>query len=230
MRRRKNRRNFLATLIIIAILLYVALSWALPNLINILGTASKIFKQTSKTESISDRSSLAPPVLFIPYEATNSAKIDIKGYAQSGLKIKIFLDNELKGETDVLEDGSFIVKNIELNLGTQDLFGKTIDDKGQESLISKIVKITYDNEKPTLEITEPEDNKEIKDNRKVKISGKTEVGTQVFVNSSQVIIDSEGKFQTELSLSDGENIFTIKAEDKATNYTEIIRRVLFKPS
>lgn len=230
MRRRKNKRNFLVTLIIIAILLYVALYWALPNLINILGTAGKVFKQTNKVEPISDKSSLAPPVLFIPYEATNSAKIDIKGYASSNSKVRIFLDNELKGETDVLEDGSFIVRNIELNLGTQDLFGKTIDDKGQESLLSKIVKITYDNERPILEITEPEDNKEIKDNRKVKISGKTEVGARVYVNSSQVIIDAEGKFQTEPSLNDGENILTIKAEDKATNYTEIIRRVLFKPS
>lgn len=230
MRRRKNNRNFLATLIIIAILLYVALSWALPNLINVLGTASKVFKQTPKTESISDKASLAPPVLFIPYEATNTAKINIKGYALSGSKVKIFLDNELKDEAEVANDGSFLTEKIELNLGTNDIFGKTLDDKGNESLSSKIVKVIFDNEKPVLEITEPEDNKEIKDNKKVKISGKTEVGTQVFINSGQIIIDSEGKFQTELSLSDGENIFTIKAEDKATNYTEIIRRVLFKPS
>ena len=230
MRRRKNRKNFLATLIIIGIVLYVSLSWALPNLINVLGTASKVFKSTSKIESVSDKTSLAPPVLFIPYEATNTAQIDIKGYASPDTKVKIFLDNEVKEEVEVSSDGSFLVKNIELALGTNEISGKTIDNKGNESLSGKIVKIIYDNEKPLLEITEPEDNKEIKDNKKVKISGKTEAGSQVFVNNNQIIIDSEGKFQTELPLNDGENIFVIKAQDKASNYMEIARRVIFKPS
>ncbi len=230
MRRKRNRKNFLTTLLIIAIILYVTLSWALPNLINILGTANKVFKPSSKKESVSDKTSLAPPVLFIPYEATNSAKIDIKGYTLSSSKVKIFLNNKPEEEDEVMEDGSFIVRNIELNLGINDLFGKTIDDKGQENLSSKVVKIIYDNEKPALEIAEPEDNKEIKDSRKVKISGKTEVGVQDFVNNSQIIIGSEGSFQTEISLNDNENILTIKAQDKATNYTEVVRRIVFKPN
>ncbi len=230
MRRRKNSRNFLATLIIIGLVLYVSLSWVLPNLINILGIGNKYFKSTPKTESSPDKSSLAPPVLFIPYEATNTAKIDINGFAQPQSKVMIYLDNELKTEVEVTGDGNFTARNIELNFGSNNIFGKSIDDKNQESLPSKEIRLVFDNEKPILEITEPEDNKEIKDNRKIKISGKTEVGAQVFVNNSQVIIDSEGKFQTELSLNDGENIFVIKAQDKASNYVEITRKVIFKPN
>jgi len=140
------------------------------------------------------------------------------------------LDDENKDTVDVSEGGSFTFKNINLSLGTNNIYAKTVDDKNQESLTSKLIKIIYDNEKPSLTISEPEDGKKIQGgDKKVKISGNTEAGAQVFINDSQIIVDKDGNFSKELPLNEGDNNFNIKALDSATNRAEISRKVTYQP-
>ena len=232
----KTRRNFFVTLLVIFFLIFVTFNWVLPAFINSLGFITSPFKQVKDKEvPVSENPALAPPVLNIPYEATNTAKINVEGFATTNSKVRIFVDDGEKGEEESESDGSFQVKNIELNLGTNSIYGKTIDEKGKESLPSKIIKLIYDNENPTLEVSEPSDGKEITGDRKLKISGKTESSAKVFIsvtnviNEAQIIVDSEGKFTSDQNLNDGENIFTIKAMDSASNQTEVVRRVVFKP-
>lgn len=225
----KTRRNFFVTLLIIFFLIFVTINWILPAFINGLELITSPFKQAKGKEiPVSENPALAPPVLNIPYEATNTAKINIGGFATANSKVRIVVDDEEKGESDSKSDGSFEVKNIELNLGTNSIYGKTIDEKKRESLPSKEVRLIYDGEKPTLEVSEPSDGKETSD-RKIKISGTTEGTSKVFINNSQIIVDSKGKFTSDQNLVDGENIFTIKALDQASNFTEIVRKVIFKP-
>lgn len=223
---RKSRRNFIITLFIIGILIYATIQWILPYFINGIGLINSIIKPSKKIITQNDVS-LAPPVLNIPYEATSTAQINISGYVTPHIKVSIYVDDQLKDSTEALEDGSFEVRNVTLSLGTNNIYGKSSDEKS-ESLPSKLIKVIYDNEKPTLEIHEPEDGKEIQGgDKKIKISGKTEPEAQVFVNDGRVVTNSDGTFSTDYPLNDGDNILTIKAVDEASNETETVRKVIF---
>lgn len=224
---RKSKRNFIATLIICALLLYATLFWILPNFINGLGFVNNIFKTPTKNEVVTE-ATLAPPVLNIPYEATNTAEINIKGFATAHSKVKIFVDDALRQEVEPSENGSFVVENIKLSIGTNNIYGQTVDEKNQESLPSKTIRLIYDNEKPPLIISEPEEGEIVEGERKVRVEGITEAGVSVFINGNQIIIGSDGNFSVDQSINEGENILTIKVLDKAANFTEIIRGVTAK--
>lgn len=234
---RKSQRNFFYTLIIIGLLLYATIFWILPNLIGGIGFIKNIFKPAEETHSqISENASLAPPILNIPYEATATAQINIKGYGTPHSKVALYIDGAKIDTTEVSADGVFEITNVPLSLGTNNIYGKSIDpdkigvdENEKESLPSKTIKVIYDNEKPILEISDPEDGKTIQGDKKVKVSGKTELQAQILINGSQVVIDKEGKFESIQPLNDGDNIFDIKAQDAAGNYTEISRRVIYQP-
>lgn len=226
---RKGKRNLIFTILILGLLLYTTVNWILPAFVNSLGSVNSFLKPSrSKEKSIADNPLLAPPVLDIPFEATNSGSIKIKGYAISRSRVKIYLDDQLKDEVSTNEDGSFETDSINLSLGTNNIFGKTEDENAKESLPSKIIKIIYDNEKPNLEVNEPQDGATIEGTKKVKISGQTEPEAQIFVNDTRIITNSEGIFNTEINVNDGENLLTIKSIDKASNVTEIVRAVTVK--
>lgn len=97
------------------------------------------------------------------------------------------------------------------------------------SLPSKTIRVIFDDEKPLLSVSEPEDGKSVSGERKIKIAGKTEPKSQIYINGSQIIVDNEGNFSSERALNDGDNIFTIKAVDASSNFSEISRRIIFNP-
>ncbi len=229
---KRSKQNFLATLIIVILLLFISFNWLLPALVSVMGRLRNLSGQTAKTISqVADNPTLAPPVFIIPYQATNSAQIDIKGYATANSKVELYLDDELEDTITVNEDGTFTFKNISLSLGTNNISGKTIDEKDTASLPSKNIQLIYDNTKPTLSINEPEDGKVVTGGDKnVKISGKTSINIQVIINGAPVIVDKDGNFSTTLSLNEGDNNFTVRAADTAGNYTEIARKVTYKSS
>lgn len=225
----KSKRNFIISLILILVFSYLALTWILPNFIAVIGSVKNFINPTQKKPNLENQVSLAPPVLNIPYEATNTAQINIQGYSTPNLKVKLFVDDQDKQTTDVSSDGTFNFENIELSLGTNNIYGKTHDDGGNESLASKTIRIIFDNEKPILELSEPEDGKKIQGERKVKFAGKTEIGAKVYINDSQVIVDKDGNFSSDQSLNDGDNNFTVRAQDSASNTNEVSRRINFTP-
>lgn len=235
---RKTKHNFLATIVIILVLLFVSVNWILPGLINGIGFVKNFIHHPQKQEKgAQENPSLAPPVLNIPYEATGTAQIDIRGYASPRSKVKLYLDDSARQTVDVSDDGSFKFPAVNLSLGTNNIYAKTLDDQDKASLPSKLIKIIYDNEKPVLIINEPEDGRKIQggdehsssSSKKVKVSGKTEPGAQVFINDSQTVVDKDGNFTTELPVNEGDNTINIKAVDAATNTTEIQRRVTYNP-
>lgn len=228
---RKSQRNFIITLLLIGILIYATFTWVLPSFIGGVGFIKNTINPSKKTVTqLSETGTLAPPVLSIPFEATNSSEIDIKGFTTPDSKVKLYLDDDPKETVDVAGDGSFTFESVTLTLGTNNIYGKTLDDKGQESLPSKIIKIIYDNEKPSLTINEPEDNKKIQGgDKKVRVAGKTEPGVKVYINDTQVIVGGDGNFGIDQPLNEGDNTITIKAQDPASNTTEIQKRVNYTP-
>ncbi len=211
--------------------MYIGLFWILPSLIGGVSFIKNFNKPTNKASADSNKTStLAPPVINIPYEATNTAQINIKGYATPNSKVSLYLDDDKKDTVDVSSDGSFEFKDVSLSLGTNNIYGKSIDENNLESLPSKNLKVFFDDEKPALSINEPEDNKNIQGgDKKIKISGTTEAGVHVFINDTQVIVNGEGNFSQEFPLNDGDNTFNIKSTDAALNSTEVSRKVTYTP-
>lgn len=226
---KKSKRNFIVTIIIILALIYATIQWILPSVIGGVGLISSKIKPVKKIVA-TNYESLAPPVLDIPFDATNTAKINITGYAPSNSKVELLIDEEVEDTTETKEDGSFEFRSIALSLGTNNISGKTIDDKGTESLPSKTLSVYYSNEKPNLSISEPENNKEIQGgDKKVAIKGKTDLNINIYINDTRIITSSDGSFSSDQPLNDGDNNFNIKAIDKAGNEAELSRKVIYKP-
>lgn len=217
------------TLILGIFLTYSLFTWIVPVLIRPLLLINR-FKPHSQTQSsVSDSESLSPPVLNIPYEATNTASIKIKGYAPPHTKIELFVDDSLDQTTTSQDDGSFLVENLHLVLGVNNINGKTVDEKGNKSLPSKSIRVVYDNKKPKLEIQSPTDNQVIKGgDKKVAVSGSTDPGDNLSVNNIKLIVDSEGKFSKIIDLSDGDNTLTITSSDLAGNSTTKTKKVTYQ--
>lgn len=227
---KRGKLNFFITIILVVLIFYTTITWILPNLVNTIGLVSTFFKPDSKKiVKISEDPHLAPPVLNIPYEATKTSQINISGFSTPNSKVNLYIDDALKQTADVSVEGRFLFENIDLSLGVNNIFGKTLDEKGDESLSSKTIRIIFDNEKPTLEISSPQDGIQIQGERKVSVEGTSEPDAKVYINGSQIILGKEGTFKLDQSLNDGENIFIIKAVDKALNETEIETRVEFTP-
>lgn len=228
---RKSKNRFIITIIIVIILIYATITWVLPTFIGSVGFITNIIKPAQKPViQSSQNAALAPPILSIPFEATNASQIDIKGYGTPDSKVKLYIDDESQQTVDVDSDGSFTFQNVSLNLGTNNIYAKTIDDQNKESLPSKTIKLLFDNQKPPLSINEPEDNKQIQGgDKKVKVAGKTDPGVKIFVNGTQAVVDNDGNFSIDQPLNEGDNTITVKAVDIASNSTEIQRKVTYKP-
>ena len=81
-------------------------------------------RPSEKIVRTSKNPAIAPPVLNIPFEATNTSSIHIKGYSVPNAKVEIYVDEELSQEAETTEDGSFLADQVTLTLGTNNIAGK----------------------------------------------------------------------------------------------------------
>lgn len=222
---RKNKKNLIRSLFLSGLVLFIFFFWGLPFLITKLSVVNK--SKISPAESKKDYVELAPPVLNIPIEATNSSRLQVKGFGSPKSKVQIFSNNELKITIDVLDDGSFL-GSFELSQGENFIYGKTVDDKGQLSLGSKTIRLIFSEEKPSLEIFEPEDNKQVQGgDKKITVKGKTDPSNSLTINGNIVIVGFDGNFETSLGLLDGDNPISIQVTNSFGNSTTITRKVIY---
>lgn len=223
----KAKRRLIFTIVGILIASFVFFNWGLPFIIGQLSFLNKRDKPVD-VNTLKIDEAIAPPVLYIPYEATNSANLSISGYAAPLSKVELYIDDEIKAQTNTDSEGKFTTNPVALNLGTNNINAVTINDSNKKSLPSKYIKLYFNNEKPKLEISEPGDSAEIKGgDKKVKLAGETDVNNSVTVNGSTVIVDSEGKFQTVIALNDGDNTFTVIASNSFGNNNQIQRIIKY---
>jgi hypothetical protein len=228
---RKSKKNFFLTLIICAFLIFILFAWFIPTFISSLSLLNRFKEPTKISKSISDNAFLAPPVLNIPYEATNTATILVRGYTTPDTTVEIYLDNQLESTTKSVFDGSFISDQVNLNLGSNSISGKTVDASGNKSYGSKPIVITYSNEKPILDVTEPQDNLVITGgDKKVTVSGKTNSDKEIAItiNGNRAIVNSDGNFSQTVQINEGDNDIVIQATDKAGNVTEVTKKVKYQ--
>jgi bacillopeptidase F len=171
----------------------------------------------------------APPRIQALDEATNSAKLKVKGFSEPGATLKLKLNGK-EEEVVVDNEGQFVFDDLALREGENKLIAVAVDAAGNESKTSDLVSLVYDKEPPELTITSPEDGQEFFDDEKeVLVAGETNTDARVNVNSFYAVVDTEGNFVKRLNLEEGENEIKITARDKAGNTTETTLSVRYTP-
>jgi hypothetical protein len=180
-----------------------------------------------------DRIAPSPPILTGVPQATNSAQLNIKGFAEVGTTVTLFLNS---GENDsqlVGAEGQFNFEKVGLELGENEIHTTTTDNAGNESRQSTVYKVVVDQKPPKLEVIEPENGAIVKEEEDkqtfVLVKGEVEEGATVTVNDYQAIVREEGKFEYRLLLTkEDENIIKIIARDTAGNKTTVEKAIIYK--
>lgn len=230
-KQRKNKYRLLLTIIIIIFLSYFVFVWFLPTLIGGLSFLNDLKPKNATPLNVADNNVLAPPVFNIPFEATNTAIISVKGYTAPSLKVAVYLDDQLIETVQSQTDGSFQT-DLPLVIGTNNLYGKTLNEQGEKSLPSKNIQIFYIVEKPVINLQNPSDNQEIKGgDKKVTVSGTVSPAEKISleVNGSKIIVNSDGSFNKIYPLTEGDNQITVTATDRAGNSSSLNRLVTYYP-
>ncbi len=170
------------------------------------------------------------PILLNVPKYINKKILKLSGYASKNSKV-IFVDEYGKqiGFMTVGDDTKFEY-TLKLKPGKNVFKVYAKDKNGNESEISKSYIVIYDNKKPDIKIIEPKDGTKFrsKASQLVTIKGETEPNAKVYYEDRVFLADSSGKFTMQVYLKEGENIFKIKAVDKAGNENTIEYKLYFE--
>lgn len=225
-KRNIRRAIFFGLLTIVA--LGLLLFFGLPSVAKFAGILIDLGRSNKPIE-INDTTPPAPPRLDPLPEATNKVNLEITGQTEAGATVIIFFNGNQE-EVVANADGIFSM-NFGLNKGENTVAAKAKDAAGNESQESEIVKIKYDGEEPTIEVENPSDGSQFfgPSQRQVTIRGKTDPEATLTINDRVTGVKDDGSFTFATTLSEGENVFTLKAQDKAQNTSEKTLRVNFTP-
>ncbi|OGM15152.1 hypothetical protein A2V56_00395 [Candidatus Woesebacteria bacterium RBG_19FT_COMBO_42_9] len=225
--RRNLRSAVLLGLLTLGLILFF-IFFGLPLMAKFAGFLADLRKTSTPVES-ADTTPPAPPRLDTLPEATNKLSINITGSTEPGATVILSLNTK---EEEILanSEGEFTF-NFELLNGENSILAKARDDAGNESQKTQTVKIIFDDEAPSLEITAPPDGASFfgSKQRQIVVEGKTEEGTSLTINDRFVLVENDGTFAFTTTLGEGENSFNLKAKDKAENLTEKTIKVSFTP-
>jgi len=212
-----RRAVFFSLLTIISLALVFFLG--LPAVAKFSAFLSDLRKSSEPVERQDSTPPVPPRIEPLP-EATNQLRVDIKGSTEPGVSVILKLNNK---EEEILanNDGEFNY-TFALNDGENKISAYARDSSGNESQKTEEINIIYDNDPPQLSLTTPNDGTNYygSKQRQVLLEGETEVGVNININGRFVQVDSDGKFTFTTTLNEGENKFTILAQDLAENITE----------
>lgn len=216
---KKNiRKAFLLTILTVG-LVAVILVFGIPLVVKYAGLITDIRKSSTPIE-VDDTTPPPPPKIDPLPDFTNQTNIDINGSTEPGATVTISVN---RNTTEILanKSGRFS-SNVGLNDGDNTIFAYSKDAHGNESSKTENINIVFDNEPPDLSISSPENGSEFfgSRQRQMTISGSTEESSSVSINERFVVVAGDGSFNYTTTLSEGNNEFKIKAEDRAGNSTE----------
>lgn len=204
-------------------ILVILFFWG-TSFINRVGLLLNRNSATSSAEN-TENTFLAGPHLEVIPVATNSAYLDIKGYSQPKQDILLTINDTLVGKLPAGDDGSFIFPAVKLNETANQISAVMIDKEGNKSPAATAT-IVFDKTPPKLQVDEPVADLLLGSGiTSVRVRGKTDNGSLVTVNGTQVILDQTGAFDTTTSISSGTNKIQIAASDIAGNQKVIERTV-----
>jgi len=226
---KKSIKQALLFIFLTIILITVLIFLGIPALIRMVVFLGDIRPSDQKPE-ISDQLSPNQPIIQPLQEATNSASITIKGYAEEGTTIKLIINGQTVKDLVSGKEGDFIFDDVKLSEGENLIKVKAIDSTGNESPFSQQYLVEFDNKPPDLEITSPQDGDKFFDqDKQINITGKTEVNSKVYLNDRLSIANNQGDFSGPIQLNEGENEIKIKVVDRAGNETLTSLKVSYYP-
>jgi Glucodextranase, domain B len=204
----------LLTIVVLAVMII----FGLPFLIKM---TVMIGNNKSKSDSQVAVKVLPPmaPRLIMPFEATNSSQIAIKGLAEKNVMVELLKNDVSIGKVQANDAGEFSFDNIQLDSGDNQFTAIAISDDGGSSEPSKESVITYDNVPPTLTMITPNQDSSNVSLADFEVTGQSEAGVSVTVNGQVAMVDDSGKFKIELQLNPGKNDVNIVVSDLAGNIT-----------
>jgi hypothetical protein len=158
-----------------------------------------------------------PPRIILPFEATNSSKININGLAEASVEVELLKNDVSLGKVAANEVGEFSFENVELDNGENDFSAIATAEKGGSSEVSKTTVVIFDDKAPEFEMLNPVESELTVDSPDFDVVGKTEEGAIVTINGRMAMIDSEGKFKLKMQLNEGKNEFEVIVKDAAGN-------------
>ncbi|HEX8931810.1 MAG TPA: hypothetical protein VF810_01500, partial [Patescibacteria group bacterium] len=160
-----------------------------------------------------------PPRLELPFEATNSSQIAIKGYAEASTTVELLKNDVSVGKTEVSTSGEFNFDQITLDKGDNVFSAVALTEKGGSSEASKTVTVNYDDTPPALTMTNPSEEALTVDYSDFDVAGTTDKGANVTINGHLARVDDSGNFKLKFQLTSGKNDIEIVARDEAGNET-----------
>jgi len=211
----------LTILFIIGILVF-----GLPLLIKF-----SVFLGNTKSKSSSDdtEKTLPPlaPRLVIPFEATNSGKINITGFSESKVNVELFKNDIPVGKVDSSENSDFSFQDISLDEGDNNFTAVASTEKNGSSEKSKSLNVVYDKTAPSLNVTNPSEADLTVDYADFDVVGTTDSGVSVYINNRIASVDTQGNFKLRWQLTTGKNTLEVKAVDEAGNETKKTINITF---
>ena len=210
-------------------LLFVLIRFGLPGLIKMAAFFGEIHSSKLPIEQAQSRPILPPKLNPLPI-ATNSAEINISGYAQAGSTVSLFLRGISIEE--VIVDSHFFKQQVLSPVFTEEneIYAEATDNQNSVSEPSSTYVVIVDNENPELVITSPTDGDSFFDkDSPIIIEGETEADLNLSINSRFVLVKGDGSFSTTLSLSEGENVIEAVVRDLAGNETKKSLKINYTP-
>src|SRR3989344_2693012 len=190
----------------------------------LLPSIARLYTAFSPKSSITTTNDAFPPqvpiVAPLP-EATNSAKLTVRGVGEANTSMLLQNNGSVAQEVRASADGSFAFEPIFLTDGNNDILVISRNDQQGESR-SQAQTVLLKTAKPQLSVTAPQDGAvftRTKD-QTVSVQGKTDPNIQVLLNGKLLITTVDGSFTGTYLLSQGENTLKIQAVDRAGNIVE----------
>ena len=159
-----------------------------------------------------------PPVFIDTPKAVNTDKIMLSGKVLPGSLVKIFVNGPEKASTTTGNDGVFTFSDIILNPGTNTIFAKSYDDRGNESESSEFLVINYDRSGPKITIESPKDGETVRNlDKRIEIKGKIDEKATITINEKTAIQKSDLSFIYLMTANEGEMEIKVEAVDLAGN-------------
>jgi hypothetical protein len=214
-RQKEFRRNVILSGIIIVALIIFAVFIGLKFIINASLFIGDLGEKKPAQSTTSDDFYGSLDVDGLP-SATNSATLLVSGAVNNFDTVEYYLNNKVVGHVTPDKSGSFSDTIGDLKKGDNGIYVKAYTKDKKHVKKSDTFTVTYKNEKPKIDISEPSD-KTNTDSEEIKVAGKTDKNVTIKINDLPVVVDSQGGFQQMVQLKDGDNKIVISAVDDAGN-------------
>lgn len=201
----------------------------IPLLVKLASFAASLNGNRSAVDSADQTAPAKPRFDPKPPEFVQDSSVTIKGTAEAGSTLKLYRNGSVVKES-LVDDSTSFSFSIDITSGENTFWMSATDTAGNTSDLSEKVKVIYDTEAPTVELTTPQDGASFYGSDKnIVVEGTTDPKSKVTINDRVTIVSSSGKFSQKVGLNEGLNAITIKVKDSAGNEIEKKITVSYQP-